>query len=145
MEKVFYVRGGRWVIDFAVVRADGVTVSQLQGHTLEQVQANYPGAEIMTYDEAVALIESGCKTEPRLIAQEDFDYALNVLPPMQWVRGGEFESFMMSERTNGKVTGIYARVGDTYWKFEDVCTLPHVEIIQKVRKVMQSQNQPQPS
>lgn len=141
MEKVFYVRGQRWVIDFAIERADGVTVSQLQGHTLEEVQARSPGAEIMTYREAVALIEAGCKTEPRQIDREDFDYALNVLPPMQWVRGGEYESFMMSERTNGKVTGIYARAGATYWKFEDVCTMSHTEIITKVRKAVDAQRE----
>ena len=136
MENVFYVPGPRWVIDFAIVRADGVTVSQLQGHTLEVVQARSPGAEIMTYQKAVEMIESGCKTEPRQIQQEDFDYGLNVLPPMNWVRGVEFESFMMSERTNGKVTGIYARVGATYWKFEEVCTLSHRDIIDKVRKTI---------
>lgn len=136
MENVFYVPGQRWVIDFAIVRADGVTVSQLQGHTLEVVQARSPGAEIMTYQKAVEMIESGCKTEPRQIQQEDFDYGLNVLPPMNWVRGVEFESFMMSERTNGKVTGIYARVGATYWKFEEVCTLSHRDIIDKVRKTI---------
>ena len=139
MENVFYVPGQRWVIDFAIVRADGVTVSQLQGHTLEVVQARSPGAEIMTYQKAVEMIESGCKTEPRQIQQEDFDYGLNVLPPMNWVRGVEFESFMMSERTNGKVTGIYARVGATYWKFEEVCTLSHRDIINKVRKTIDSQ------
>ena len=141
MENVFYVPGQRWVIDFAIVRADGVTVSQLQGHTLEEVQARSPGAILMTYQEAVEQIETGCKTEPRQIDAEDFDYALNVLPPMQWVRGGDAESFLMSERTNGRVTGIYARIGATYWKFEDVCTLPHAEIIAKVRKAQESQRE----
>ncbi|MDF4211172.1 hypothetical protein P2W50_31460 [Pseudomonas protegens] len=139
MEKVFYVRGQPWVIDFAIERADGVVVSQLRGHTLAEVQAHSPGAEIITYREAVALIESGCKTEPRQINLEDFEYALNVLPPMRWVRGCEYESFMMSERTNGRVTGIYARAGTTFWKFEDVCTMSHTEIIAKVRKAAEAQ------
>lgn len=137
MENVFYVPGQRWVIDFAIHRADGVAVSQLQGHTLEEVQARNPGAQVMTYSAAVAMIEAGCKTDPRQITEEDFDYALNVLPPMQWVRGDHYESFMMSERTNGTVTGIYARVGSTYWKFEDTCTLAHTAIIAKVRKAME--------
>ena len=138
-EMVFYVPGQPWVIDFAKVRGDGVTVSQLQGHTLEEVQARSPGAIITSYDEAAAQIEAGCKTEPRQIDAEDFDYALNVLPPAQWVAGDHAESFKMCERTNGRVTAIYARVGATYWKFEDVYTMPHAEIIAKVRKAQESQ------
>ena len=141
MEKVFYVPGQPWVIDFAFMREDGTLVTQLQRHTLEQVKERSPGAIITTYQDAAEQIEAGCKTEPRQIDAEDFDYALNVLPPMQWVRGGDVESFLMSERTNGRVTGIYARLGDTYWKFEDVCTLPHAEIIAKVRKAQESQRE----
>ncbi|HDQ4405505.1 TPA: hypothetical protein P8734_005703 [Pseudomonas aeruginosa] len=136
-EMVFYVPGQPWVIDFAKVRADGVTVTQLQGHTLEEVKARSPGAVVISYDEAVAQIEAGSKSEPRQIDAEDFDYALNALPPVQWVAGDHAESFKMCERTNGRVTAIYARVGSTYWKFEDVYTLPHSEIIAKVRNAQQ--------
>lgn len=141
MEKVFYVPGQPWVIDFAVDRADGLTVTQLQGHTLDQVLIRNPGAIITTYLEATAQIEAGCKTEPRQIDVGDFDYGLNVLPPVQWVHRDDSESFKMSERTNGLVTAIYARVGNTYWKFEDICTMSHIEIIAKVRKAMASQRE----
>lgn len=141
MEKVFYVPGQPWVIDFAFMREDGTLVTQLQRHTLEEVQERSPGAIITSYQDAAAQIEAGCKTEPRRIELEDFDYALNVLPPMQWVRDGSSESFKMCERTNGKVTGIYVRLGASYWKFEDVYTLPHTEIIAKVRKAMESQRE----
>ncbi|MDX9668609.1 hypothetical protein QMK50_27060 [Pseudomonas sp. P5_152] len=139
MENVFYVPGQRWVIDFAIVLADGATVTQQQGHTLEEVQARCPGAILTTYQEAVEQIETCCKTVPRQIDADHFDYALNVLPPMRWVSGGDTESFLMSERTIGRVTGIYARIGNTYWTFEDVCTLLHAEIIAKVRKAQESQ------
>jgi hypothetical protein len=139
MEKAFHVPGQPWVIDFAFVRADGVTVSELQGFTLEEVQARHPGAIITFYREAIAEIEASCKTEPRQIGAEDFEYALNVLPRCQWARGDESDSFKMSERTNRRITAIYARVGATYWRFEDVCTMPHTEIITKVRKALESQ------
>ena len=141
MEKVFYVPGQPWVIDFAFMREDGTLVTQLQRHTLEQVQERNPGAIITTYQEAAAQIEAGCKTEPRRIGEEDFDYALNVLPPMQWVRGESCESFKMSERTHGKVTAIYVRLGASYWKFEDVYTLPHSEVIAKVRKAEKAEQE----
>lgn len=139
MENVFYVPGQPWVIDFAIQRADGATVTRLQGHTLEEVQARHPGAQLMSYQKAEQQIEAGCKTSPRRIDREDFDYALNVLPPVRWDQNGKYETFLMSERINGRVTGIYARVSDSYWKFEDVYTLSHVEIIAKVREAMKAE------
>jgi len=138
MEKVFYVPGQPWAIDFAVER-DGVTVSQISGETLEQVQARHPGAIVADYAEVCAQIEAQSKTEPRQIDAEDFDYALNVLPPVGWVRESGCESFKMSEHTNGNVTAIYARVGETFWTFQDVYTMKHAEIMAKVRQAQESQ------
>ncbi|MFV0455623.1 MAG: hypothetical protein ACK5NQ_11640 [Pseudomonas sp.] len=137
MEKVFYVPGQPWAIDFAVER-DGVTVSQISGETLEQVQARHPGAIVADYAEVCAQVEAQSKTEPRQIDAEDFDYALNVLPPVGWVRESGCESFKMSEHTNGNVTAIYARLGDTFWTFQDVYTMKHAEIMEKVREAQAS-------
>lgn len=139
METVFYVPGQPWVIDFAFERADGVNVSQQQGLTLEQIQAEHPGAIATTYSKALEAIEAGCKSEPRRIDEVDFDYALNVLPPVGWVRAGDSESFKMSERTNGRVTAIYARFGSTFWSFQDIYKLTHLDIIQRVVHVIESE------
>lgn len=139
MEKAFHVCGNPWVIDVAIERPDGVFVSQYGGLTLEEVQAQNPGAELMDYDEALALIEASCKTEPHQIDAERFDDCLNILPPVRWVINGDCESFLMSERTNGRVTAIFVKLGDTYWSFEDDCGLSHSEIIAKVRVVMDAQ------
>lgn len=133
MDNVIYVPGMPWVIDFTVKRDDGVVVTQLHGRTLEDVQAQHPAAIITTWDDAQARIEAGSKTEPRQIDEQDFDYALNVLPPRQWVNAGGGESFKMSERTNGRITAIYARLGTTYWKFDDDFNLPHSEIMARVQ------------
>lgn len=138
MENVFYVPGQPWVIDYAIARADGVIVSQLQGLTLEQIQVEHPGAIITTYFAARAEVEAGCKSEPRCIDEVDFEYGLNVLPPTGWMHDGDSESFKMSEHTNGRITAIYARVGETFWKFQDVYTLTHAEIIEKIHKVQKN-------
>ena len=140
MEKVFYVPGQPWVIDYALDR-DGVTVTQRQRHTLEEVRVHSPAAIIITFQEAAAQIEAGCKTEPRQIDAEDFAYGLNVLPPVQWVHRHDCESFKMSECTNGRVTAIYARVGQTFWRFDDICTMPHAQIIAKVHKAMEDRRE----
>lgn len=137
MEKVFFVPGQPWVLDYAVERTDGVIVSEQQGKTLSEIQERHPTALIVDYQVAVEQIESGCKTDPRRIDIEDFEYALNSLPPQQWQGGAEYETFKMSERTNGRVTAVYARIGSSYWMFRDVHTISHVEIVMKIKAAQQ--------
>lgn len=130
---VFYVPGHAWAIDFAIER-NGQLVTQITGETLEQVRERHPKAEIASASEVQAQIEESGKTTPRLITQEDFDYALNVLPPNGWHRGWDGESFKMAEHTVGRITAIYARQGDTFWKFEGLYNLPHDEIMGMIEK-----------
>lgn len=51
------------------------------------------------------------------ITEEKFTEMLCVLPPLKWEtgRGGDFESFLLSEFTSGVFTQQYARHGETYW------------------------------
>jgi hypothetical protein len=52
---------------------------------------------------------------------------LGVLPPVGWRNDGPAESFKLSERTSGSITGIYVRIGDRYFTFKDGITLAHAE------------------
>ena len=131
-EKVFYVPGQPWIQDFAV-EVDGVVRSALQGLTLDQIQAKEPGVIVCTYEEARAQIEALCKSEPKQIGEDDFIYALEALPPQGWRHDAAGESFKMAERLNGRITAIYARIGTTFWRFDDVFTMPHAEIMERVR------------
>jgi hypothetical protein len=141
MEKVFYIPGQPWIVDFAVARKDGVIVSEQQGITFSELKNLYPSAVMIDYKEAVEQIENRCKTEPRQINAEDYYYALEVFPLEQRTSGGDFETFKMSQRTNGRVTAIYARIGNSYWMFQDVYSLNHLEIIARVRTAQQMLNQ----
>lgn len=131
-EKVFYVPGQPWVQDFAV-EVEGVVRSQLQGLTLEQFQAREPGVIVCTYGEARAQIEALSKSEPKPISEADFFYALEALPPQGWRHDAAGESFKMAEHINGRITAIYARIGGTFWRFDDVFTMPHAEVMERVR------------
>ncbi len=53
-------------------------------------------------------------TGPVKITDEDYDDALNVLPPENWTRTGPIEHFRMMEYTTGSITNQYARMGDKY-------------------------------
>jgi hypothetical protein len=47
---------------------------------------------------------------PTRITEEQFDYALNVLPPDNFASGGGFTSFTMCEFQTGPYTNQYAAI-----------------------------------
>lgn len=51
----------------------------------------------------------------REVTEEDWDYALNVLPPEKWCRINGVEMFCMSEFDYGVYTSQYARAGGKYY------------------------------
>lgn len=132
MGKAFYVPNQPWFVDYAIERADGVMVSELAGLTLEQIKAKYPGAILITCQQAQNAIESLCKTVPRPIDDVDFEYAQTALANYGHCQSGDTESFMLTEHKSGRVTAIYARIGAHCWTFNDVCDLSHAAIVERV-------------
>lgn len=140
MKKAFYVPNQPWLIDDVRTREDGTPVSALNGFTLEQIQAKYPGAILTSLEAATASIETMCKTVPRPISALDFYYAKTVLTNYDGYRDSDSETFKMKEHTNGRVTRIYARSGRGFWKFEDDCGMTHDNIIIRVAHVQNCQD-----
>lgn len=136
---VFHVPGRPGIIDIAWRCKDGIVRSDIQGETLEQIRARYPGAQqgelgtVAVESERLADVEY-CKA-PVKITREQYDYYLNVLPPMNQRGGPGAESFMLCEFTYGSVTTICARIANDYYKMVDHCTLSHDEIIAACRRV----------
>lgn len=65
--------------------------------------------------------DSLVNTPLKEITEEQYDDALNVLPPMQW-RRGTLETFLMSEFWTRTYTTMYAKYfGKCYQKMVDVC------------------------
>ena len=136
MNKVFYVPGNASAIDYVRRREDGVDVSYFTGMTLDELQAEYPGAIVGSEDDFLLQMESACITEPEVISAEQYEDALEALPPQDWRgAGSREESFKFMERYAGRVTSIYARVGANHFRFRDIYTLPHSEIIKRVQAV----------
>ena len=121
------------VID-TVVDRDGKSLSFYSGETLDELRKRYPTAEIGDMDSVLAEKENMMRTDPVECTEEDFWNALECLPPFDWQRTGSIgESFKLVERTSGRMTSIYARIGSKYWSFTDVDTMPHGEIMAKVK------------
>lgn len=134
MDSVFFVPGNPSAIDYACLRADGVTVSYFTGQTLAELQEQYPGAIIGTEAEFMQQMEAATRTAPQKITVEEYADALDALPPQDWQGiGSQAESFKFLERYAGRITSIYARVGRSHYRFHDICTLGHAEIIEKVK------------
>jgi hypothetical protein len=132
MKKVFYVPNQPWTVDDVRERADGTLVGDVSGLNFMQIQEKYPGAIITTHDAAISAIEAICRSVPRPIGAHDFYYAKTILKNKGGIVDGHFESFKMEDHLNGRITSIYARAGNEYWKFSDVAEMTHDEIMDRV-------------
>lgn len=121
------------IIDVARTNDKGETVTYFHGMTLEKLREIHPTAQLDTIEAVQKMREDAVRSDPMPISEEQYWDALECLPPLDWVVGSHAESFKMVERYSGRMTNIYARLGRTYWCFMDVDTLPHLEIIAKVR------------
>lgn len=139
MKKAFYIPNQPWILDDVRVRADGVNVSALNGYTIEQIKAKYPGAILTTLEAATAAIQALCKTVPCPISAIDFYYARTVLTNYDGYRDSDAESFKLKEHIDGRIARIYARSGTSFWKFEDDYAMSHDDIIIRVERTKSSQ------
>lgn len=95
--------------------------SAVCGETLEQIRKRYPKAEIVTWEPWLSNKEKAHCTEPQPIDKDRFMEMLEVLPPQRWQHGKNCESFELMEHYSGRVTSIYARFGNRYFEWMDVC------------------------
>ena len=134
MQSVFYVPGSTAPIDYARLCADGELITLHTSQTIAQLQGTYPGAVLGSEEEFTMQMEAASRTEPMHITADQFDDALNALPPCNWTGcGSSTETFKFMERYSGRITTIYARIGERYFSFLDVYTLTHAQIVDKVR------------
>lgn len=132
MTMVFYVPGSTSAVDYARNLPCGNWVSVHTGQPLEALQATYPGVVMGTEDEFAAQMEAAYRTEPEHITEERYQSMLDALPPQGWTIEADAESFKFMERYSGRITDIYARIGRKFFRFMDVCTLTHDEIVSKI-------------
>ena len=102
------------------------------GETIEEIRQRYPKIELRDFDEVIEQQEAHLRTSPEMISEDQFNDALEMLPPDNWVRTPAGESFAFAERYSGRMTTIYARLGRTYWRFIDVANLGHMAIMERI-------------
>jgi hypothetical protein len=120
----------------ADLNAAGVYVGAFSGETQTQLNARYPGIQIGELETVVAQKEAMLTTEPMEISEDVYVKMLEVLPPDDWQRDSSGSSFKMCEHLSGRITAVYAFVNGRHFTFNDVATLGHAAIMQKVGNSM---------
>ena len=139
----WYVAGETHIVDL-IHPVTGLTMHFKRDAA--DVQAQHPTARRISWDEASRQIDAA--TDARFkqgvseITVEQFEYALNVLPPVGWTTHAAVESFRMSERTWGTLTGIYARLGRRYFTLVDDIRTPAADIAARVAAFAQANPTP---
>lgn len=105
--------------------------------SLEQIRAEYgPEVEIVTLAEATAAIEAAAISKPARCTQEDYERALEQLPPINFGLDEDVEVFQMSEMTVGRITGTFADVDGEFFCWRDVANAPRTELADKARDAL---------
>ena len=91
---------------------------------------------VLPISEAAKRYDAGWKSPPKEIKEEDWMYALEVLPPCKWSHKGGGESFHVSELLAGNIANIYVRIGERYFQFSDDFRMSPEERVNKVKEVM---------
>ena len=129
----FYVPGQLSIID--TVKDNGK--SFYDNESLEEIDKRYPGAILISFEDAIAEIEALAQkkyiTEPVEVDEERFMDMLEILPPMNWKQTTEGEVFMMCEMNYSHYTNIFCQIKDRYFEFSDSRFLTLDQIINKVK------------
>ena len=128
LRECFYVPGRPGIID-AVHPNTGRGV--YGNRSLAEIREEYPGAEVGDFDEVANASDGFYRRGPEQCSRDHFLEMLEVLPPQQWVRRGDVQTWKMLERTSGRITNIYCGLGLHCYTLADDFNLPHAEIVRR--------------
>lgn len=133
----FYVldSGMPQALDVVLVDEAGNKFGMWSRDSESEIKSRYQGVSIIPVSEFVDMQNKACLTEPVQITEERFIEALEVMPPLHWVRRGADESFKFQERYSGNVTSIFVRLGKEFYTFNGMDNMTHDAIIAKVKTV----------
>ena len=137
-EPVFFSRAHSWngkpqVIDSCYWHEEKQAYCGIYSNeTLDEARNRYPDMEIMEFDDAYALHRAAYISAPKEIDRQRFGDMLDVLPPVNWVRNHDSESFKLSERDTADITLICVRRGNRFFELHDSIKLTHEEIMVRV-------------
>ncbi len=133
IREVFYSEAKGNIIDVVV---PGTGLGCYSSKTLAQYVQDDPTMVQISEREASNRIDARNITEPTRIEADEFDYLLNVLPPVNWRSAGNGESFQLSELYVGRITTTVAKIDGHCFKWHDRIGSSYLELIDKARKAL---------
>lgn len=131
------VPGSLEIIDVLTKDAAGAMVGRFSRSPVDALLASKAGAVVARLDQVAAEIEASHITEPQAITADEWMEALEALPPIRWRTVLGVEIFQMSERYSGRVTGTYARIGRSHYRWRDRDNESHERLAHKAGAVHQ--------
>ncbi len=128
---VFYQEGDLTIID----TCDNKTAkSNFLKEDINQIRLRYPKAVIVPFEWAIEQINEAAKEKFRLlipieITKERYSEMLECLPPVQWTRSDDGESFKMAERTFGDITACFVKKNDKFFEMMGRVSTPHTQLL----------------
>lgn len=112
--------------------------------TFEECAQREDGLVRMPIDDAIDDAENARAKafnagKPQECTAEQFQEALEVLPPVQWTARKGTMSFKMSEAMSGTLTACYVKVQDKYFVLTDSYATKHEELVEKCLTFMKGQ------
>lgn len=121
------------VIDEALPDAQGTLRGRYSGRTMVELSQSYPSLQLGGLADVIAQQEAMLTTQPRQTSFEDFEQALGMLPPQDYVGDAAGSSFKCQEHLSGRITAVHAMVDGKFYTFNDVCSITHAQIVEKIR------------
>lgn len=118
---------------------DGELASEYVGRKNSERKSGEPEYEILPFDEAMPLIQAAQENKYcdnwTEITKEQWDDALNVMPPEKWRTEQGVEIFRMCEYLTGDITCHYARLDNRYFASNQRTSTPYDIIAKEVATV----------
>lgn len=132
----FYEPGSEYVID--TIGENGL--SSVYQESPEEIRRRYPRAEIWNFDEAWKEVEriqyETYISAPKEITEERWYDMLDILPPMQWRKGCDTETFLLRETLTLDLHLIFCRIGARYFEMTDRRSLSHEQIVDACKTLL---------
>lgn len=124
-EKCYYSHAEKNIITFPNPDKPGMDMYR---STIAELQTAYPDMELMDTKAATKLREGAFVSPPEIITEDQYDHALEVLPPENWhdIDCGEY--FQMMEYVTGNITNYYVSHNGRFFSFADEAWMQPAQI-----------------
>jgi hypothetical protein len=127
---------------------DPTTDCSSLGKTFSQLVEQYGPLEILSIDEARALIDAKEITAPNEIDGGKFFEMLAVVPPNHWQHSTGSETFQLTGKCSEGISLTLCRIGGRYFQWNDISGKSHDDLVATAEAaaalLLPTENRPQP-